>query len=91
MDLRLTRKVHVTERLRIELSAESFNLFNRDNKRYSVSQDGFLNSAGQFVPLDRKPRGQLPYPAYYQRPTNFMKATNAYAPRLVQLGLRFLF
>jgi hypothetical protein len=90
MDLRLTRKIHVTERLRIELSAESFNLFNRDNKRYSMSQDGFLNSAGQFVPLNRTPR-QLPYPAYYQRPTNFMKATSAYAPRLVQLGLRFLF
>jgi hypothetical protein len=91
-DLRLTRKVHVTERLRIELTAESFNLFNRDNQRYSLTQDGFLNSAGQFVPLDRKPIGQqLPYPAYYQRPTNFMKATSAYAPRLVQLGLRFLF
>jgi len=91
-DLRLTRKVHVTERLRIELTAESFNLFNRDNQKYSLTQDGFLNSAGQFVPLDRKPIGQqLPYPAYYQRPTNFMKATSAYAPRLVQLGLRFLF
>ncbi len=91
MDLRLTRKIHVTERLRLELTAESFNLFNRDNQRYVLSQDGFLNSAGQFVPLDRKPTGQLPYPAYYQQPTNFLKATNAYAPRLVQLGLRFLF
>jgi len=55
-DLRLTRKIHVTERLRIELTAESFNLFNRDNQRYSLSTDGFQNSAGQFVPLDRKPR-----------------------------------
>jgi len=90
-DLRLTRKIHVTERLRIELTAESFNLFNRDNQRYSLSTDGFQNSAGQFVPLDRKPGGQLSYPAYYQQPTNFLKATSAYAPRLVQLGLRFLF
>ncbi len=90
LDMRLTRKIHVTERLRVELSAESFNLFNRDNKRYSLSPDGFLNSAGQFVPLDRTPK-QLPYPAYYQRPTSFMRATSAYAPRLVQLGLRFLF
>jgi hypothetical protein len=90
MDLRLTRKIHITERLRIELTAESFNLFNRDNQRYSLSQDGFLNAAGQFVRLDRKP-GQLPYPAYYQQPANFLKANSAYAPRLVQLGLRFLF
>jgi hypothetical protein len=91
MDLRLTRKIHVTERLRLELTAESFNVFNRDNQRYTFSEDGFLNSAGQFVPLDRKPDGQLNYPAYYQQPTTFMKANSAYAPRLVQLGLRFVF
>ena len=30
-DLRLTRIIHITERLRLELAAESFNLFNRDN------------------------------------------------------------
>ncbi len=27
---------------------ESFNLFNRNNERVQVSDDGFLNSAGQF-------------------------------------------
>lgn len=91
MDLRLTRKIHVTERVRLELTAESFNLFNRDNQRYGLSDDGFLNGAGQFVPLDRNPGGQLPYPAYYQRPTNFMRATSAYAPRQVQLALRLAF
>jgi hypothetical protein len=90
-DLRLTRKIHVTERLRLELTAESFNLFNRDNQRYAISPDGFLNSAGQFVPLTRTPTKQLQYPAYYQQPTSFLKATSAYAPRLVQLGLRFIF
>ncbi len=91
MDLRLTRKIHVTERLRMELTAESFNLFNRDNQRYSLSDDGFLNSAGQFVPIDRRPTNGPIYPAYYQRPTSFLKATSAYAPRLVQIGLRFVF
>jgi hypothetical protein len=90
LDLRLTRKIRVTERLRLELTAESFNLFNRDNRRYSLSDDGFQNAAGQFVPLDRKAGGRV-YPAYYQQPTNFMKATSAYAPRLVQLGLRLVF
>jgi hypothetical protein len=69
---------------------EPFNLFNRDNQRYSLSDDGFLNSAGQFVPLDRNARGRL-YPAYYQQPTSFLKASSAYAPRLIQLGLRFVF
>jgi hypothetical protein len=90
LDLRLTRKIHVTERLRMELTAESFNLFNRDNQRYNLSDDGFLNSAGQFVPIDRNAGGKV-YPAYYQRPTSFLKATSAYSPRLVQLGLRFVF
>jgi hypothetical protein len=66
------------------------NLFNRDNQRYSLSDDGFLNSTGQFVPLDRNAGGRL-YPAYYQQPTSFLKASSAYAPRLVQLGLRFVF
>ncbi len=90
MDLRLTRKIHVTERVRLELTAESFNLFNRDNQRHSLSDDGFLNGAGQFVRLDRNAGGRV-YPAYYQQPTNFLKATSAYAPRLVQLGLRLVF
>jgi hypothetical protein len=90
LDVRLTRKIRVRERLRLELTAESFNLFNRDNQRYDLSDDGFTNGAGQFVPFDRNARGRV-YPAYYQQPTNFMRATSAYAPRLVQLGLRFVF
>jgi hypothetical protein len=90
LDLRLTRKIHVTEHLRLELTAESFNLLNRDNLRYSFTDDGFLNGAGQFVPISRNSGGRV-YPAYYQQPTSFMRATSAYAPRLVQLGLRFVF
>jgi len=31
--------------------------------------------------------GGMAYPAYYQQPTNFMQATNAYAPPLVQFGI----
>ena len=38
MDLRLTRKIHVTERLRLELTAESFNLFNRDNLKIQIKR-----------------------------------------------------
>lgn len=90
LDLRLTRKIRVTERVRLEVTAESFNLFNRDNRRFSFSDDGFLHGAGQFVRLDRT-AGGTKYPAYYQQPTNFMRASSAYAPRLVQLGLRFVF
>jgi len=90
LDLRLTRKIQITECCRLELTAESFNLLNRDNQRQVLGDDGFTNGAGQFVPLERNASGSV-YPAYYQRSTNFMQATSAYAPRLVQLGLRFVF
>ena len=90
VDLRLTRKIQSANVSGWNLRLSPFNLFNRDNQRYSFTDDGFLNGAGQFVPLDRNAGGKV-YPAYYQQPTSFMKATSAYAPRLVQLGLRFVF
>ncbi len=51
MDLRLGRKVKLGGHLRLELSGEAFNLFNRDNKRYVISDNGFYDSAGHFVRL----------------------------------------
>jgi hypothetical protein len=90
MDVRLTRKIRLSERYRLELTAESFNVFNRDNQRVTLSDDGFQNAAGQFVPWSTKAGGVV-YPAYYQQPTTFMRATSAYAPRQVQVALRFAF
>jgi hypothetical protein len=89
-DLRLTRRVHAGPRLKIELIAESFNLLNRNNKRVQISDDGFLNSAGQFVQMDKK-LGISYFPAYYRRPQQFLAATDAYAPRQLQLALRAIF
>jgi hypothetical protein len=31
------------------------------------------------------------YPAYYQQPQNFLKPNAAFAPRQIQLGLKFIF
>jgi len=90
MDLRATRKVKLGEHLRMELSGEAFNLFNRDNKRYDISDNGFYNAAGQFIKYTQSVNGTY-YPAYYQQPTSFMKATSAYAPRQVQLSMRLNF
>jgi Carboxypeptidase regulatory-like domain len=89
-DLRLGRKIKLGGHLRLELTAEMFNLFNRNNKRYLVSDNGFYNSSGQFVQYSRT-IGSTYYPAYYQQPTSFMKANSAYAPRQLQLSLRFHF
>jgi len=87
MNMRVARKINLGGHYRLELTAESFNLFNRDNKRFGVSDNGFWNSAGQFVTYSKGNR----YPAYYQQPTTFMKAMSAYAPRQVQMSLRLLF
>ena len=47
--LRITRSLPFGERVMLNLLAESFNLFNRTNSRVQISDDGFYNSAGQFV------------------------------------------
>ena len=90
MDLRVGRKIKLAGHLRLELTAETFNLFNRDNQRYVISDSGFYNSAGQFVKYTQDVNGTY-YPAYYQQPANLMKATSAFAPRQLQLSVRLNF
>jgi len=74
----------------LEVMAECFNLLNRDNQRVSISDNGFQNTAGQFVQVDNR-IGFNYFPASYRKPTNFLKATNAYAPRQVQFAMKLIF
>ncbi len=88
MDLRMARKMDLGERCHLELTAESFNLFNRDNKRDDLSDSGYYNSSGQFVKYTKP--GTY-YPAYYQQPASLMKPMNAFAPRQMQVSMRLNF
>ena len=88
-DLRLTRRIHGGDRLKLELIGESFNLLNRDNKRVQISDVGFLNSAGQFIQYSNT-TGIRHFPAYFISPSHLVQATNAYTPRQVQLGLKLI-
>ena len=90
MDLRLGKRIKFGGHYRLDINAESFNLFNRDNKSYVISDIGFYNSAGQFIKYG-KYAGGISYPAYYQRPTNFLQLNKAYAPRRLQLSMRLNF
>jgi hypothetical protein len=90
MDLRLARKMNLGGRYRLELTGESFNLLNRDNQRYVLSDNGFYNSAGQFIKFTQAAGGTY-YPAYYQQPTSLMKPTSSFAPRQMQLSMRLDF
>ncbi len=89
-DLRLTRTVNLNEHARLELLAESFNLFNRTNSRVNIGDDGFYNSAGQFVAYSSQVSGKQ-YPGQFQLNSKFLMPTNAYAPRQVQISLRLSF
>jgi hypothetical protein len=79
-DLRLVRKIHVAQGYRLEFTADSFNLFNRDNQRVEIT----------FTQYTTYVTG-TPYPAYYQQPQDFLKPNAAFAPRQIQLGLKFVF
>jgi hypothetical protein len=89
-DLRVTRSLHFGERYKLNLVAESFNLFNRDNQRVTITLNGMVANATTFVQNDVK-ANLAPYPASYQLPNNFMKPNAAYAPRQIQLSMKFIY
>ena len=91
-DLRLTRNLKISGRAKLDLLAESFNVTNRSNKRVQISDDGFFNSAGQFVAYSTliQANGKY-YPGQYQINTTYLDPTNAYAPRQIQIALRLNF
>src|SRR5262249_30939211 len=49
-DLRLTRKIRIGERYKLNFIAESFNVFNRDNQRVQITSNGLISNAASFVP-----------------------------------------
>jgi len=89
-DMRLARRIFARNGWKLGLTAESFNLLNRLNSRFQLTSDGAMSNAAQFN-YGPKIIGIRHFPAYYQVPTNFMRATNAYAPRQLQFALRLGF
>jgi hypothetical protein len=89
-NMRLSRRVFIHGKTKVELIIESFNLLNRDNKRVDITDDGLQSNGGQFVQIT-KTIGISQFPAYYRYPTNLGKATDAFAPRQIQLAIRLTF
>jgi hypothetical protein len=75
LDLRVTRAIRLTERIRLDIIAEGFNLFNRFNE---ASASPFFTDVNAFN--ERGPGGR-----YHSRPTA------AYDPRQFQFGLKINF
>jgi hypothetical protein len=88
--LRLTRQIRFGERFKLNLVAESFNLFNRDNQRVAITSNGLVANASTFVQSSVN-ANIAPFPGYYQLPNNFMKPNAAYSPRQIQLALKFIY
>jgi hypothetical protein len=89
-NMRIARRLYAKNGCSVEFTAESFNLFNRLNKRFQLTEDGAVSNAATFN-FGTKNTGINYFPAYYQVPTNFMRASNAFAPRQVQFALRVKF
>lgn len=89
-DVRLSRQIHLREGYKLDFSADSFNLFNRDNQRVEITSNGLVTNASTFV-QSSVTTGVESYPGYYELPTNFTKPNAAYAPRQIQLGARLIF
>ena len=89
-DLKLGRKMNLGARCHLELTAESFNLLNRDNQMFVITDNGFQSPTGRFIKFSQTV-GNISYPAYYQQPTSFMKPTSSFAPRQMQFSMRLNF
>jgi hypothetical protein len=89
-DLRLARRLYAGDHLKLEVMAESFNLFNRNNPRIVTTSDGFVSNSARFVQTTKK-IGINYFPAQYRASTNFLRPSDAYAPRQVQFSLRLVF
>jgi hypothetical protein len=75
LDARVTRRVNIGERLRLDIIAEGFNLFNRFNEAAANPFYNVVNAYGQ-----RSGSGK-----YYSQPTA------AYDPRQFQFGMKLTF
>jgi len=89
-DLRLSRRLFLAEHCKLLLMAESFNVLNRDNRRVTITDDGLVGSAGDFV-LGDTLVGATHYPGYYTFNPHFLVPTSVFAPRQVQLAAKPLF
>jgi hypothetical protein len=89
-DARLSRRLYVGDRVKIDLVIESFNLLNRDNKLVTVTEDGLASNSAYFVKISNK-LGINYFPGHFQVPASPAQAFNSYPPRQVQLAFKMTF
>jgi hypothetical protein len=89
-DSRVTRRIYVSNRLKVDLIVESFNLLNRDNKLVTIDENGLQSDSAYFVKISQQ-LGINYYPGHYQIPSSPVTINNSFPPREIQLGLKMAF
>jgi len=89
-DMRLTRRIFLGDHFKLDLVADSFNLLNRDNQRYTITDDGLESNGVQFIQIGNQ-IGIKYFPAHFQVYSNPFRPNAAYPPRQVQLGLKMTY
>ena len=89
-DLRVARTIKISERGRLEFLVESFNVFNRNNRRYTIADSGFGSNVTEFLQSTTTYNGLI-YPAYFDEVSRTPKPSSSFAPRQVQFAARFLY
>ena len=89
-DARLSRRLYLGERLKVDLMVESFNLLNRDNKLVAISEDGLLSNSVYFEKISNQ-LGINYFPGHFQVPSNPVQPNNSFPPRQIQLGIKMTF
>jgi len=89
-DMRLTRRLYVRSRLKMDFMVESFNLLNRDNKLVQITEDG-LNSTSVYFEKISNQLGINYFPGHFQVPRNPVQISNSYPPRQIQFAFKTIF
>ena len=76
--------------VKLELMVESFNLLNRNNHESPDHAGWFSKQLDQLVRTDKAIRINI-FPAQYRVPSSFLRVTDAYAPRQIQLALKLIY
>src|SRR5579863_4687208 len=90
VDMRVSRMILLSDHLKLELLAEAFNALNRDNQRVEITDGGLQTNTASFI-KETTLLGITYYPGHYQIPTSLTQATNAFAPRQVQFGMKLIY
>jgi len=89
-DARLTRRLYVHDRLKLDLVVESFNLLNRDNKRVLITETAWRAIPAYFVKISTSWESNTIGATFRFRAT-LWPTHQRYAPRQLQLALKMIF